>query len=120
MKDVTLISFFDERFYKVEDKYYPSVTTVLSMVDKPELRKWVGELGNREASFQMHEAQDKGKRIHHAWELYCAGKTIGYHRWEIDEEKPEADFLFVKQGEYLDFLKLVKFREQLKPSILHS
>ena len=70
MDNPKMISYFSEHWYQLDNEYYPSVTTILSIIDKPELRKWVGELGSREANFQMHEAQDKGKRIHHAWELY--------------------------------------------------
>jgi len=121
--ETKLIEYFDDHYYKItrdeEVFYFPSVTTVLGIIEKYGLDRWRGDIGNREADHRLYEASNKGKRIHKAWELFNAGLGVGYHRWQI-EEKPECDFIFTEQGEYLDFLKLVEFRKLVKPVIVHS
>lgn len=52
------------RFYDVGGKFLPSVTTILSIVRKPALETWRGELGNEEADRLMHEAGDMGSSVH--------------------------------------------------------
>jgi len=124
---VKMIQYFDDRWYRrvihmetSEDKvkWYPSITTKLGIVEKYGLDRWRGDIGNREADIRMHEAQNRGSRIHKAWQVYQNKGSIGYWRWQVDEEKPEADFLFQDQGEYLDFLKLHYLTESLKPDFL--
>ena len=124
MNEVKMIQYFDQRYYRrvigretsePEVKWYPSVTTKLSVVDKPGLTRWFGELGSREAEMRIYEAQNRGSRIHRAWQIYQEGGSIGFWRWQTGEEKPEADFILQDQGEYLDFLKLHYFTEEVKP-----
>ena len=52
------------RYYQVGDKLYPSVTTVLSVIRKPGLERWRGNLGNDEADRIMYEAGNLGSTIH--------------------------------------------------------
>lgn len=56
------------RFYPVivDGRYhqYPSVTTILSIVNKPQLDIWRGKLGNEEADRLMNEAGDIGTAVH--------------------------------------------------------
>ena len=119
MTEIKRVEYFDDRFYKVEEKYYPSVTTILNVIDKPGLARWRGDVTNKEADRIMIEAQDKGSRIHYAWEVYCNGGSIGYYKWQ-SEEKPECDFAFTNQHEMVDLIKLIEFRKLLKPDILSS
>ena len=44
------------RHYEVDGKLYPSVTTILSIIRKPYLERWRGEIGNDDADFIMEEA----------------------------------------------------------------
>lgn len=63
------------RYYDINGKLYPSVTTVLSIIRKPFLERWRGELGNEEADRLRDEAGDLGSMVHD----YCQA---------IDEGKP--------------------------------
>lgn len=64
------------RFYAVDGKQYPSVTTVLSILRKPMLEQWRGRLGNEEADRTMNEAADLGREVHKILELIDLGKSI--------------------------------------------
>jgi len=124
MNEVKMIQYFDDHWYRrviehetsePEIRWYPSVTTKLGIVAKYGLDKWRGDIGNREADLRVYEAQNRGSRIHKAWQVYQMGGSIGFWRWQTGEDKPEADFLLQDQGEYLDFLKLHYFTEAVKP-----
>lgn len=56
------------RFYPVtfegREFEYESVTTILSIVNKPQLNIWRGKLGNEEANAVMEEAADIGTTVH--------------------------------------------------------
>ena len=126
MSEVKMIQYFDDHWYRRviqrdqsadEIRWYPSVTTKLGVINLP-FGRWRGEIGNREADLRIMEAGNRGSRIHKAWQVYQEGSTVGFWRWQIDEEKPVADFLLQDQGEYLDFLKLHYFTEIVKPEFL--
>ena len=127
MTDIKMIQYFNEHWYRRiiqretsedEVRWYPSVTTKLNIVAKYGLDKWRGDIGNREADFRVKEAQYRGSRIHKAWQVYQEGGAIGYWRWQVDKEKPQADFIIEDQGEYLDFLKLHYFTKEVSPEFL--
>ena len=124
---IKMIQYFSDHWYRrviqrdkspEEIRWYASTTTKLGIVAKYGLDKWRGDIGNREADLRMMEAASRGSRIHKAWEVYQMGGSVGYWRWQLDEEKPEADFVLRDQGEYLDFLKLHYFTEAVKPDFL--
>lgn len=52
------------RYYKVDGERYPSVTTVLAVLEKSGLAKWRGAVGNEEADRISKEATDFGTAIH--------------------------------------------------------
>lgn len=52
------------RHYKVDGERYPSVTTVLTILEKSGLAKWRGSVGNAEADRIGKEAADYGTAIH--------------------------------------------------------
>lgn len=56
------------RFYPVKSgnrtDWYPSVTTILSIINKPGLNFWRGKLGNREAEEISKEARELGTQVH--------------------------------------------------------
>ncbi len=92
-------------FYWIEDKSYLSVTTILSVIDKPALRYWFGKqvylamvnnpaLQEKEALSAPYKvsdtAKDRGTTIHSIVEAYKKGSTINL------EGTPEALQGFVK------------------------
>lgn len=73
------------RFYDVDGILCESVTTALSVIRKPFLERWRGNLGNEEADQVMHEAGDLGSVVHDLcesvnrslpWEDNCPNSDI--------------------------------------------
>jgi hypothetical protein len=128
-----LIDWFDEHWYQVildgTTHYLPSVTTKLGIIDKPFLARWRGDIGNREADQRMHEAGDRGKRIHWAYEIALKGGIVVYDPWQRPIITPEgiADLkqqyaglvaVIHTQDEMLQLAKLKKQFDTLKPEIV--
>ncbi len=61
------------RHYDVDGERYPSVTTVLQILDKPHLAQWRGRLGNREADRVGRESRELGSAVHRACEIVNLG-----------------------------------------------
>jgi hypothetical protein len=137
--NIKLVEWFDQHFYKVCYKpidtegnegeeiieYIPSVTTKLGIIEKPFLATWRGDVGNREADLRMIEAQDRGSRIHAAWEVYTQGGAVIFNDYKrpvytqqevVDiENKFGQVYVLRNQGEMYEMTKLQKFLEMLKP-----
>lgn len=135
MVEVKTVEWFDDRYYKIIDgkltDYYPSVTTKLGIVAKPFLAKWRGEIGNREADMRLFEAQERGTRIHAAWETLTLGGLVVFNPpkkplfipEQIEEYKKQFNGLVevIKyQDEQLQISKLKKFLEIVQPKIQSS
>jgi hypothetical protein len=56
------------RSYRFDNQDYPSVTTVLQVLNKPGLMRWFGRVGNDEADRISKDARELGTRIHRACE----------------------------------------------------
>jgi hypothetical protein len=52
------------RFYDIDGKAYPSVTTVLGIRKKEELQKWRDSIGEKVANWEMGRAARRGKATH--------------------------------------------------------
>ena len=63
------------RFYAVEDKHYPSITTVLGAIPKPGLMKWRKSVGEDAAKWEMNRAARRGAATHTLVEQYLKGET---------------------------------------------
>ena len=48
------------RFYAVEDKHFPSITTVLGAIPKPSLIAWRKNVGEEAAKWEMNRAARRG------------------------------------------------------------
>ena len=81
-----LVEWFDDHWYKVAKDgvlhWLPSVTTKLGIVDKPGLARWRGDVGNREADLRVHDAGQRGKRLHWAWATALEGGAVVYDPWQ--------------------------------------
>lgn len=87
MSDVVLIEWFNAHYYKVtlpdgQARFIPSVTTKLGILDKPQLARWRGDVGNREADARMYEAAEKGTRIHWAYATSLQSGAVVYNPWQ--------------------------------------
>lgn len=78
------------RKYSTPDgKFYPSVTTVLSFQEKPELIAWRKRVGDAEANRISKIASTKGSKVHLACENYLQGKET---LWGIHESDTREAF----------------------------
>jgi|TARA_B100000902_G_scaffold263546_1_gene249704 genome maintenance exonuclease 1 len=63
------------RFYDINGKNYPSITTVLGIQKKKELQKWRDSIGEDVANWEMGRAARRGKATHTLVEQYLKGET---------------------------------------------
>jgi len=63
------------RFYEIEGKNYPSVTTVLNIRKKDGLVEWRKNVGEEVANYEMRRAASRGKATHTLVEQYLKGET---------------------------------------------
>jgi len=60
-----------KRFYVTpDDNAYPSITTILSLQDKPGLKKWREDVGEKEAKRISQESMRIGTAVHQMCEIY--------------------------------------------------
>lgn len=109
-----LVNWFDQHFYKVDEEYLPSVTTILSAAPKPFLAQWRGEVGNTEADRLMREAADRGSLTHNLFAALVAGKRVIFNKVIDDPNTICCSDQFVQLALY----KLVKFFEAVRPRVL--
>lgn len=64
LPDVNTIEKHGKRFYVVGEHKYPSITTVLSDVEKPHLVDWRNSLGPVKADRETKRAADRGTAVH--------------------------------------------------------
>lgn len=64
------------RYITPQKNEYPSVTTVLSQVPKPELDAWRERVGEEEAQRIMRTAGNAGDKLHEACENFLLGKEL--------------------------------------------
>lgn len=138
--DVRMIDWWDDHWYKIryldeakieQEDYFASVTTKLGALAKPHLTRWYGDVGTREAQRIMHEAADRGTRIHWAWYFWTNGGAVVYQdRRNPAYSREEMDSIYKRynnqvwtlefQDEHYDFLKLVQMFYIFKPEIIES
>ena len=63
------------RFYNIDGKNYPSVTTVLGQLKKDGLQKWRDSIGEKVAQWEMGRAARRGKATHTLVEQYIKNET---------------------------------------------
>ena len=66
-----------KRFYVTpDDNAYPSITTILSLQDKPGLKKWREDVGEKEAKRISQESMRIGTAVHQMCEFYLSNYII--------------------------------------------
>lgn len=72
--DLHRVEQFGMRFYETSTGLlYPSITTVLSVGDKPGLREWRESMGEEAAAAEMARAATRGTALHTMCELWLSG-----------------------------------------------
>ena len=84
------VSILDNRYYTRNDKYYPSVTSILQFFPKNKFfETWLKDVGHN-ADIIARKAADEGTQVHDAIERYLLGEKIvwmdenGYSKYSLD------------------------------------
>ena len=129
------IQWFNDHWYKVttpkgEIAYYPSVTTKLSASAKPFLAQWRGDIGNAEADKRMHDAGNRGTRIHTACQKFLTGGIVFYNpigrpvysadaiMQELTKRNTKDYIVLQEQDEMWAVYKFQKWIEAVQPEVL--
>ena len=94
------------RFYEVDGKAFPSITTVLGAIPKPGLDAWRKSVGEEAAKWEMNRAARRGSATHTLVEQYLKGETLS-----IRDVLPLGMFKLLKP--YLDQVDNIHCLEQI-------
>jgi len=94
------------RFYEVDGKAFPSITTVLGAIPKPGLDAWRKSVGEEAAKWEMNRAARRGSAVHTLVEQYLKGETPA-----IRDVLPLGMFRLLKP--YLDQVDNIHCLEQI-------
>lgn len=109
--DWSQITMNDQRFYKKGDKYYPSVTYILSFYPKGKhYEEWLKSKGD-EASEIAEEAAIQGTKVHHAIESLLRGEKLNWIR--------NNDIVYTEK-EWKMILSFAEFWHIYEPKLIHS
>lgn len=134
---VKTVEFFDDRYYKIlagdgTFEYFPSVTTILEVVNKPYLGRWRGEVGNETADKKMNDAARRGSAVHHAAAVLARGGRVDWVNTDLDrdEEKEKLyatlmyhygkDFFVIRcnQETWLQVVRFVQWWDAVQPKLI--
>jgi hypothetical protein len=90
----------ESRYYQVDDQsLYPSVTSVISFINRKKFADWRKRVGEEEANRKSKHATTRGTRLHKVWEVYLQnGDYKSLPEWEI----PLIQMMFQASKFYLD------------------
>jgi hypothetical protein len=89
------------RIYKTPVGDFPSMTSILSILDDGGLDGWIARVGKEEADRICQEAADRGNELHDINELYLRNELTR------DMIKGQGGILFNRVKKYLDEIELV-------------
>lgn len=115
---ITQITLPDERFYKVNEKFYPSVTWILDSYPKGiGFYQWVAAKGWDGAEAIKEAAGDRGSKVHNAIVDLINGKTVKWgDSYSSGLKSPEL----LSIGEYEALMSFVSFWKICKPKLIES
>ena len=106
------INILDQRFYKRNDEYYPSVTSVLNYFPKNQFfHSWLKDVGHN-SDIIVSKAATEGTQVHNAAEDFINGKEITW----IDEYGNAKYNLDV----WKMILKFAEFWNTYKPELIET
>jgi hypothetical protein len=116
-KKVSQITFPDERYYRVDGVYLPSVTWILDSYPKGiGFYQWLASRGWDQAQAEKELAGDRGSKIHNAIQDLLKGKVVkfGDRYWsEVDN-----DYKPLTQEEWRALLTFERFWQDFKPGLV--
>ena len=66
------------RFYNIDGKHYPSVTSILGIKKKEGLEQWRKNVGEEAAKWEMARASNESKATHTLVEQYLKDERTNY------------------------------------------
>ena len=106
------VNFLDNRFYKRNNEYYPSVTSILQYFPKGKFfENWLKDVGHN-SDIIVRKSADEGTQTHSLIEKYLTGEEINW----LDQYGNATCSLQVWQM----LLKFVEFWETEKPELVES
>ena len=106
------VNVLDSRFYRRDDKYYPSVTSILNYFPKNQFfHSWLKDVGHN-SDIIANKAAAEGTATHTAIESFLQGEEV---RW-IDEHGKAQYSLDV----WKMILKFVEFWNTYKPELIST
>ena len=106
------VNVLDSRFYKRNDKYYPSVTSVLNYFPKNKFfHEWLKDVGHN-ADIIASKAASEGTQVHTAIDRFLNGEEI---KWIDDNGRAEYSLEVWKM-----ILKFADFWNTHKPELIAS
>ena len=107
------INFLDKRVYKrAENKYYPSVTTILQYMPKNKyFETWLKDVGHN-SDIIMRKAGKEGTQVHEAAEKLVVGETV---EWQDDFGKAKYSELVWNM-----ILKFADFWKSCEPELIST
>lgn len=98
-----------------EGHTYPSMTTILSKMEKPELQEWVEAVGEEAANDMKVKAARFGQSLHNAAEQYLLGQEVdlGFNHELMRRFSPLADSLDANMNEVLG-IECMLYSDKLK------
>jgi genome maintenance exonuclease 1 len=104
------VNVLDSRFYKRNDKYYPSVTSVLNYFPKNKFfHEWLKDVGHN-ADIIASKAASEGTQVHNAIDRFLNGEEI---KWIDDNGRAEYSLEVWKM-----ILKFADFWNTHKPELI--
>lgn len=104
------VDFLDDRYYRGENKWVPSVNTILDVIPKGEgFRRWLMSVGLN-ADTILQQAAQRGSRVHAATETIDKGGNIN---WKDGDGKAA----FTRE-EWMMILRHAEFRQRFRPRIV--
>jgi genome maintenance exonuclease 1 len=94
------------RFYDIDGKSYPSVTSVLSLLKADSLKEWRSKIGDAVANWEMGRAARRGKSMHTLVEQYLKNQTTS-----IRDVLPLGLFKLIRP--YIDQINNIRLLETI-------
>ena len=110
---ITAINKDGVRVYETpQGKYYPSITTILSIRNKKSLMEWRKKVGDDVANYIARTAANRGTKVHHMCEDYLNNFPVDWpDKWK-EHEKKFLPFCLFKQLENKVLQKIDNIRSQ--------
>jgi ATP-dependent exoDNAse (exonuclease V) beta subunit len=78
LPELSTVTVHGKRFYDTQTSLYPSVTTVLSVLNKEHIDKWRESVGEEEATRISEHAANRGTHLHSALEDYLQNRPVQF------------------------------------------